>query len=71
MSYPSEYAHPNLPRFSCTFEMLLLIIGFFLRPGVELFIMGYPDIIQVIRPWISIESHGDLGYPHDLGNLHD
>ena len=25
---------------------------------------GYPQIIQVIRPWPSIETHGDLGIPH-------
>ena len=25
---------------------------------------GYPQIIQVIRQWLSIETHGDLGIPH-------
>ena len=28
--------------------------------------MGAPQIIQVIRPWLSIETYGDLGILHDL-----
>ena len=26
--------------------------------------IGVPQIIQAIRPWLSIETHGDLGYHH-------
>ena len=25
---------------------------------------GYLQIIQVIRLWLSVETHGDLGIPH-------
>ena len=28
--------------------------------------MGAPQIIQVIRPWLRIETYGDLGILHDL-----
>ena len=29
-----------------------------------------PQIIQVIRPSLYIETYGDFGIPHDLGHLH-
>ena len=29
--------------------------------------IGLPQIIQVIIPWISFETHDDLGYHHNLG----
>ena len=33
-------------------------------------VLGVPRIIQVMDDNFSIETYGDLGYLHDLGNLH-